>query len=124
RKRHFCRRMRFLSCILLKKALEQIDGRLVRQMKTISTSKCVLICALSAVAALAEGQEQGKTDNPPAAINKSEPISVNKSKFGIVIHGGAGTMERDKMTPQREQEYRAGLARSLQAGFETLQPRG
>jgi beta-aspartyl-peptidase (threonine type) len=93
-------------------------------MKTISTSKCFLICALSAVAALAEGQEQGKTDNPASAIKKSEPMSMNKSKFGLVIHGGAGTMERGKMTSQLEQEYRAGLERSLKAGCEILQRGG
>jgi len=49
---------------------------------------------------------------------------MNKSKFGLVIHGGAGTMERGKMTPEREQEYRTGLERSLKAGFEILQGGG
>jgi beta-aspartyl-peptidase (threonine type) len=90
----------------------------------ISISNCFLICTLSAVAALADAQDQGKTDNLARAINKVEPIPMNKSKFGLVIHGGAGTMERDKMTPEREQEYRTGLARSLKAGFEILQGGG
>ena len=27
--------------------------------------------------------------------------------FGIVIHGGAGTILRKNMTPEKEQEYRA-----------------
>jgi L-asparaginase / beta-aspartyl-peptidase len=83
-------------------------------------SKCFLICALSAVAALADAPEQGKTEHPPSVTNKEKPITMNKSKFGLVIHGGAGTIERGKMTPEREQEYRAGLERSLKAGFEIL----
>ena len=90
----------------------------------ISISNCFLICALSAVAALADAQDQGKIDNPAPAINKVEPIPMNKSKFGLVIHGGAGTMERGKMTPEREQKYRSGLERSLKTGFEILQGGG
>jgi beta-aspartyl-peptidase (threonine type) len=87
----------------------------------IAISNCFLICTLSAAAALADAQDQRKTDNPAPAINKVEPIPMNKSKFGLVIHGGAGTMERAKITPEREQEYRTGLERSLKAGFEILQ---
>ncbi len=75
-------------------------------MRMIAISNCFLIYALSAVAALADAQNRGKTDNPAPAINTVEPIPMNKSKFGLVIHGGAGTMERGKMTPEREQEYR------------------
>jgi beta-aspartyl-peptidase (threonine type) len=30
-------------------------------------------------------------------------------RFGFVVHGGAGTIERGKMTPEREKQYRAGL---------------
>ncbi len=90
----------------------------------IAISNCFLICTLFAVAALADAQNRGKTDNPAPAINKVEPIPMNKSKFGLVIHGGAGTMERGKMTPEREQEYRTGLERSLKAGFEILQGGG
>ncbi|RME28112.1 MAG: hypothetical protein D6800_04265, partial [Candidatus Zixiibacteriota bacterium] len=38
----------------------------------------------------------------------------------LAIHGGAGTIRRDKMTPEREAEYRAVLAESLQSGFAIL----
>jgi hypothetical protein len=40
--------------------------------------------------------------------------------IGLVIHGGAGTIERSKMTPEREREYRGGLERALAAGYEIL----
>ena len=42
----------------------------------------------------------------------------------LAIHGGAGTIERSKMTPEREREYRAGLERALTAGYEILKRGG
>jgi beta-aspartyl-peptidase (threonine type) len=44
--------------------------------------------------------------------------------FGFVIHGGAGTIERGRMTPEREAAYRAALSGALTAGFEVLQRGG
>jgi len=44
--------------------------------------------------------------------------------FGLVIHGGAGTIERSKMTPEREREYRAGIERALAVGCEILRRGG
>jgi len=40
------------------------------------------------------------------------------------VHGGAGTIERSKMTPEKEQEYRAGLENALRAGRAVLQGGG
>src|SRR3989440_11276014 len=50
--------------------------------------------------------------------------SVKENKIGLVVHGGAGTMERGKMTPEREHEYRAGVENALRAGWEILQHGG
>jgi len=44
--------------------------------------------------------------------------------FGLVVHGGAGTIERSKMTPEREREYRSGIERALAAGYEILKHGG
>jgi L-asparaginase / beta-aspartyl-peptidase len=38
------------------------------------------------------------------------------SDFALAVHGGAGTILRSKMTPEREAAYHAGLRRSLDAG--------
>jgi isoaspartyl peptidase/L-asparaginase-like protein (Ntn-hydrolase superfamily) len=38
----------------------------------------------------------------------------------LAIHGGAGTITRRELTPQREREYRAGLAAALQRGYAVL----
>ncbi len=40
--------------------------------------------------------------------------------WGIVIHGGAGTIERGSMTPEREREYHAALEQALRAGHAIL----
>ena len=45
-------------------------------------------------------------------------------KFQLVVHGGAGTIERSEMTPEKEQEYRAGIENALRAGREILQGGG
>jgi beta-aspartyl-peptidase (threonine type) len=42
----------------------------------------------------------------------------------MVVHGGAGTISRDKMTPEKEKAVRDKLAEALQAGHTILQNRG
>jgi beta-aspartyl-peptidase (threonine type) len=69
--------------------------------------KCLLGIAL--VSATAFGQQTMQTE---------------QRKIGLVVHGGAGTIEREKMTPEREKEYRAGLENALKAGYEILKRGG
>jgi beta-aspartyl-peptidase (threonine type) len=38
----------------------------------------------------------------------------------LVIHGGAGTISREAMTPEKEKAYRAGLSDALLAGYKVL----
>ncbi|MET0531897.1 MAG: isoaspartyl peptidase/L-asparaginase [Microvirga sp.] len=42
--------------------------------------------------------------------------SSSDTNFALAIHGGAGTIRRSTMTPEREAAYHAGLRRSLDAG--------
>src|SRR3954469_13036592 len=51
-------------------------------------------------------------------------IMAEENKFVLVIHGGAGTIERGSMTPEREKEYRAGLERALNVGYDILKRGG
>src|SRR3954465_13510280 len=46
--------------------------------------------------------------------------NMEKKNIGLAIHGGAGTIERSTMTPEKQREYRAGLERALTAGYEIL----
>ncbi|MEO6168584.1 MAG: isoaspartyl peptidase/L-asparaginase [Chitinophagales bacterium] len=45
-------------------------------------------------------------------------------KFGIAVHGGAGTILQNEMTPAKELIYRTGLQEALNAGFEVLEKGG
>lgn len=75
-------------------------------------SSAALLVSLLGTAALAGAANQEGTMEAPA------------KKIGIVIHGGAGTMDRNKITPEREKMYREGLERALQAGYEILKRGG
>ena len=53
--------------------------------------------------------------------------SENKDQnvdFSIVIHGGAGTMEREKMSTEKEFEYKKKLEEALNKGYEVLENNG
>ena len=45
-------------------------------------------------------------------------------EFGLAIHGGAGTITPDKLTPERERAYRAALTEALRAGHAVLRDGG
>lgn len=50
----------------------------------------------------------------------SAPAAGGEPRWGIVIHGGAGTINRGSLTAEREAEYHAALTRALQAGHTVL----
>jgi beta-aspartyl-peptidase (threonine type) len=91
-------------------------------VKLFRITNCFFVIALFSAGALAFAGEQ-----PASAHHEVRPDDQRKmqnGKFGLVIHGGAGTIERSKMTPEREREYRAGLKRALTAGYEILKRGG
>lgn len=45
---------------------------------------------------------------------------MDKPKWGLVIHGGAGVIKRENLSPEREAEVRAKLEESLRAGHAVL----
>jgi beta-aspartyl-peptidase (threonine type) len=59
-----------------------------------------------------------------AAKGKGAQKAGALQPFGFVIHGGAGTIERGRMTPEREKAYRDKLSEALLAGFGVLQKGG
>jgi L-asparaginase / beta-aspartyl-peptidase len=56
---------------------------------------------------------------PAAQPEKNEPMKIR-----MVIHGGAGTIERSEMTAANEEAHRAGLEQALQAGYAILKKGG
>jgi L-asparaginase / beta-aspartyl-peptidase len=77
-------------------------------MKLTSLAIGCLALALCGLAAPAQ-------ENPPTMKQTARP-----TRIALAVHGGAGTIERSKMTPQGEREYRAGIEHALQAGREIL----
>lgn len=50
-----------------------------------------------------------------------QPLQDNAPpNFAIAVHGGAGTVPRERITPEREAAYRATLSSALSAGHEIL----
>ena len=76
----------------------------------------------AAASGLAAEAEQPAT---PAAEGRPEnQPNMKTKKIGLAVHGGAGTIERNKITPEKEREYRAGLEQALSAGYEILKRGG
>jgi beta-aspartyl-peptidase (threonine type) len=49
---------------------------------------------------------------------------METKKIGLAIHGGAGTIDRSNMTPEKDRAYRTGLEQALRAGYEILEGGG
>ncbi|MFB0517421.1 MAG: isoaspartyl peptidase/L-asparaginase family protein, partial [Candidatus Neomarinimicrobiota bacterium] len=50
--------------------------------------------------------------------------AVPRVRFGLVVHGGAGTILKENMTPAQEEAYRSKLTEALMAGYEVLNDEG
>jgi len=57
-------------------------------------------------------------------VNASFSQSDHSKKFVLVIHGGAGTILKSMMTPEKEKAYTQGLNDALQAGYDVLSKGG
>jgi len=69
-------------------------------------------------------QEAKQSTKPAAKITPDNNPNKETKKIGLAIHGGAGTIERSNITPEKEREYRAGLEQALRAGYEILERGG
>ena len=50
--------------------------------------------------------------------------SAQAADWKLIVHGGAGVIERSKLTPEKDREIRAALDRSLAAGSKVLDAGG
>src|SRR5207244_13000150 len=51
---------------------------------------------------------------PDATPQPTRPET--RKTIGLVVHGGAGTIERSEMTPEKERKYRGAIEQALTAG--------
>jgi L-asparaginase / beta-aspartyl-peptidase len=54
----------------------------------------------------------------------SDENKMKKAEWAIVVHGGAGVITRDKMTPEMDKAYRAGLEAAINTGKKILSDGG
>jgi len=59
------------------------------------------------------------------SIVLSMPAAAQEDgRWSIAIHGGAGTIARDNMTPEQDAAYREALRKALDAGAKVLREGG
>jgi len=78
--------------------------------------KILYLCALSLV--LFTCKNEVATEQAETAIIQEKP------EFSIVIHGGAGTILKKNMTPEKEAAYMAKLEEAIRTGYEVLKNGG
>jgi len=61
---------------------------------------------------------------PVMTLAATPPTAAGNHPVAIVIHGGAGTISRKDMTPEKDREYRAALRHALEAGYAVLKQGG
>jgi beta-aspartyl-peptidase (threonine type) len=57
-------------------------------------------------------------------IDSKQPESKKQQEFAIIIHGGAGTILKKNMTPEKEAAYKAKLTEAIRVGYEILKNGG
>jgi L-asparaginase / beta-aspartyl-peptidase len=57
-------------------------------------------------------------------LNAQKTPPSGKENYVLVIHGGAGTILKKNMTPEKEKAYQAALQQALQAGYALLSKGG
>jgi beta-aspartyl-peptidase (threonine type) len=96
----------------------------MRALKLFRITNCFFAIVLFSAGALAAAHERSTPARAPSNGEPDNQPSMEIKKFGIAVQGGAGTIERSNMTPDRQREYRAGLQRALTAGYEILKRGG
>ena len=78
------------------------------------------MCPLAALIVIVAGCQSPAATTASTAGAPEAADASPRVEWGLVIHGGAGTILRERLTPALEQEYRAALTESLRAGQRVL----
>lgn len=85
-----------------------------------STLNYMLIFAALALASC-DSPEKAAEDQPLAAEESAAP---QKAEYALVIHGGAGTILKENMTPEKEAEFTTTMNAALDQGEAVLKAGG
>lgn len=82
----------------------------------------ILFATLFAVSSVAAQDRASNSTAGRVAAGESglKTSGQAKPKIAFVIHGGAGTIERGQMTPERERQYREALELAVKTGYKIL----
>ena len=83
--------------------------------------KKVIYCLSFLVVLYSCKNESSKTESLAEATVTPE---VERADFAIIIHGGAGTILKKNMTPEKEAAYEAKLEEAIRVGYEILKNGG
>jgi beta-aspartyl-peptidase (threonine type) len=61
---------------------------------------------------------------PSSGKFEQRAINFIMKKYGIAVHGGAGVISRNQLTPEKENRYREELSHALQTGYAALEQGG
>ncbi|WP_229364446.1 isoaspartyl peptidase/L-asparaginase family protein [Fibrella aestuarina] len=98
--------------------ISQITGKLIHLIpnrSALGLSVPPSYLSAAAIALLVGHLPAQAQDTPPADYSQ---------KITLVIHGGAGTITRQNMTPEKEKAYKAVLNQALQTGYAILKRGG
>lgn len=56
-----------------------------------------------------------------AESTEQKPAAFQQGPISLVIHGGAGTIRKENISPEQDSAYRAKLTEALEAGYAVLQ---
>ena len=74
-----------------------------------------LALIISCIACNNNPKNEAKVDQP----TREKKSEQNEPTFGIVIHGGAGTILKENMTPEKEEAYKTKLKEAI-ASFKKI----
>ncbi|MFL1894279.1 isoaspartyl peptidase/L-asparaginase family protein [Aquimarina sp. 2-A2] len=85
--------------------------------------KKIIICVFSFLI-LSCQNEPKKEEQAIKTSEKEEEVTAVTDNFGIVLHGGAGTILKENMTAEKEAAYKAKLEEAIKVGHDILKNGG
>lgn len=80
-----------------------------------------IVCVMSTILVLSCHSPSGTSSGTEISDSAlRQPNAGDSVKYVLVVHGGAGTIEPEQMTPEKEQAYHEALRQALQQGYEQI----
>lgn len=73
-----------------------------------------------AMVVAASGMTNGQQGHVGGPTTQAPPLVAGAHRWALVLHGGAGVIERSSMKPETERQYRTGLEAALRAAAAVL----